>query len=58
MAVCPFPGPSFDEARASFGEITLTEDRLRQLDANGWELYNLKEDPAQTKNLAETDRPR
>ncbi len=58
MAVCPFPGPSFAEAKASFGQLTLTEDRLRQLDANGWELYNLKDGPAQTRNLAATDRPR
>jgi arylsulfatase A-like enzyme len=57
-AVCPFPGPSFTEAKAGFGQLTLTEDRLRELDAKGWELYNLKEDPAETKNLAETNRPK
>lgn len=55
-AVCPFPGPSFAEAGASFGQRTLTEETLRALDAHGWELYNLSEDPAETKNLAETHR--
>jgi hypothetical protein len=55
-AVCPFPGTSFTEARASFGQLTLTEDKLRELDAKGWELYNLMEDPAETNNLAETHR--
>jgi arylsulfatase A-like enzyme len=55
-AVCPFPGPSFAEAKAGFGQLTLTEDKLRELDAKGWELYNLKDDPAETKNLAETNR--
>ena len=55
-AVCPFPGPSFAEAGVSFGQRTLTEETLRALDAHGWELYNLSEDPAETKNLAETHR--
>jgi arylsulfatase len=55
-AVCPFPGPSFTEAKAFFGQLTLTEDKLRELDAKGWELYNLKDDPAETKNLADTHR--
>jgi arylsulfatase len=55
-AVCPFPGPSFAEAKTSFGEITLTEEKLREIDAKGWELYNLNDDPAETKNLADTRR--
>lgn len=55
-AVCPFPGPSFTEAKAFFGQLELTEDKLRELDAKGWELYNVKDDPAETKNLAETNR--
>ena len=33
--------------------LTLTEDKLRELDAKGWELYNVAEDLAETKNLAE-----
>ena len=57
-AVCPFPGPSFSEAKAFFGQLPLTEDKLRELDAKGWELYNVVEDPAETKNLADTHRDR
>ena len=57
-AVCPFPGPSFTEAQASFGQIELTEDRLRELDAKGWELYNVADDPTETNNLAESNRPK
>ncbi len=34
-AVCPFPGDSFTEAKASFGQLSLTEDKLRELDATG-----------------------
>jgi arylsulfatase A-like enzyme len=56
-AVCPFPGPSFVEAKAGFGELALTEDKLRHLDATGWELYNLEVDPAETRNLATQERP-
>jgi arylsulfatase A-like enzyme len=55
-AVCPFPGTSFKEAKASFGQLSLTEEKLRELDAKGWELYNLEEDPAETRNLAGTHR--
>jgi len=55
-AVCPFPGTSFTEAKAFFGQLTLTEDKLRALDATGWELYNVIDDPAETKNLADTNR--
>jgi arylsulfatase A-like enzyme len=55
-AVCPFPGPSFTEAKSFFGQLPLTEEKLRELDAKGWELYNLKEDPAEAKNLADTNR--
>jgi hypothetical protein len=55
-AVCPLPGPSFTEAKMGFGELTLTEEKLRELDAKGWELYNLAEDPTETKNLADSHR--
>ena len=57
-AVCPFPGTSFTEAKAFFGQLELTEDKLRELDATGWELYNLTDDPAETNNLAATNRSR
>ena len=55
-AVCPFPGTSFAEAGVSFGMLELTEDKLRELDATGWELYNVEADPAETTDLAEQER--
>ncbi len=55
-AVCPFPGTSFAEAGVSFGQLELTEDKLRELDATGWELYHVDVDPAETNDLAETER--
>src|SRR5688572_4440644 len=54
-AVCPVPGTSFTESGVGFGQKEMTEDTLRELDAKGWELYNLNEDFAETKNLAETN---
>jgi arylsulfatase A-like enzyme len=51
-AVCPVPGPSFTEAGVGFGELVITEAKLRQLDATGWELYEVGKDFAETKNLA------
>jgi arylsulfatase len=51
-AVCPVPGPSFTEAKMGFGELVLTEEKLRQLDAEGWELYHVAEDFSETKNVA------
>jgi len=56
-AVCPWPGASFVESGIEFG-TPIDYDKLTELDANGWELYNLKADPAETKNLAETERDR
>lgn len=55
-AVCPLPGPSFAEAGAGFGELELTEEKLRELDAKGWELYDLVNDFAETKNVADQHR--
>jgi len=55
-AVCPFPGTSFSEAGVSFGMLELSEDKLRELDATGWELYNVEVDPAETDDLAVQDR--
>lgn len=53
-AVCPFPGPSFAEAaeKQRYFGMPLTAELLTDLDANGWELYNTIDDPAETKNLA------
>jgi arylsulfatase len=55
-AVCPFPGPSFSEAGVFFGMAALTEDKLRELDAKGWELYDLSKDPTESSNLADANR--
>ena len=51
-AVCPVPGPSFIEAGMGFGDMVLTEDKLRELDAHGWELYDLSKDWSETTNVA------
>jgi Sulfatase len=56
-AVCPFPGTSFKEGGA-FGSLTLTEDRLRELDAKNWELYDLSKHPTETTDLAASNRPK
>jgi arylsulfatase len=53
-ANCPVPGPSFAEAAEKgrrFGQA-LTAEMLEQLDADGWELYDVAADPAETRNLA------
>ena len=53
-AVCPWPGPSFTEAAEQglrFGS-PITADGLAALEANGWELYDLTEDWAETRNVA------
>ncbi|MGB0389075.1 MAG: hypothetical protein ACPGWR_29990 [Ardenticatenaceae bacterium] len=50
-AVSPWPGPSFTEAGRFFG-IPMSAEELRQLDANGWELYHVDEDFAENHNLA------
>ncbi len=56
-AVCPWPGTSFVESGRTFG-TPITFDMLTDLDAHGWELYNLNEDFAETNDLAETERSR
>lgn len=56
-AVCPWPGPAYAESAFRFGD-PITYEQLIQLDAHGWELYNLQEDFAETTNLAATERER
>ena len=56
-AVCPWPGTSFTESGHKFGDV-ITADMLNELDANGWELYHVAEDPAETTNLAAEERAR
>jgi arylsulfatase A-like enzyme len=56
-AVCPWPGTSFTEAGQFFG-APISYQKLIELDAHGWELYNLQEDFAETNNLADQERER
>ncbi|HET9648935.1 MAG TPA: arylsulfatase, partial [Microlunatus sp.] len=56
-AVCPWPGPSFTEAGVGFGQ-PISSEQLSQLDASGWELYHVAEDPAENHNVAAEHRDR
>ena len=56
-AVCPWPGESYTESGGFFGD-PMSADRLTELDATGWELYNVADDVAETQNLAEQNRPK
>ena len=56
-AVCPWPGTSFKESGRKFG-VPITEEVLLNLDATGWELYNINSDFAETQNLAEKEKLR
>jgi len=56
-AVCPWPGTSFTESGRKFGD-PIDDAMLTKLDATGWELYDLKEDFAETNNLAEKEKDR
>lgn len=51
-AVCPWPGPSFAEAGAFFGE-PIPAQKLIELDEKGWELYHMDEDPTETRNVSQ-----
>jgi arylsulfatase len=55
-AVCPVPGPSFTEAGMDFGVMIVDENKLRELDKDGWELYHVAEDVSETKDLAQQER--
>jgi arylsulfatase len=55
-AVCPFPGPSFNEAGAEgrvFGLSRLTAAVLDEIEETGWELYRLTDDPTERHDLAD-----
>jgi len=56
-AVCLLSGGS-DQLRRGSGQLLLTDEQLRNLDASGWELYNLLEDPGETRDLADAQRPK
>jgi arylsulfatase len=54
-AVCGFPGPSYAEGAKKGRHLgdEITPAVLDDLDANGWELYHIAEDPAEAHNLAD-----
>lgn len=54
-AVCPWPGPSFTEARQPFG-TPISSETLSQLDARSWELFHIDEDFAETRDIAADHR--
>jgi len=54
-AVCPWPGESFTEAGMGFG-APITADKLTELDATAWELYDLTKDPTEMNNLAKENK--
>jgi arylsulfatase A-like enzyme len=56
-AVCPWPGTSFVESGLEFGAL-ISYEKLTELDAKGWELYQVTEDFAETNNLADKERDR
>lgn len=56
-AVCPWPGASFVESGRKFGD-PISYDMLTELDEKGWELYDVGNDPAETKNLADQEKAR
>ncbi|MEB3260944.1 MAG: arylsulfatase, partial [Cyanobacteriota bacterium] len=56
-AVCPWPGPSFQESGGRFGDL-IDAATLNQLDAHGWELYDVAKDVAETTDLAASEQER
>ncbi len=59
-AVCPFPGPSFAEAakEGRFFGSPLDTEALDALDATGWELYRVSDDPAENRDLSGSEPER
>jgi arylsulfatase len=54
-AVCGWPGSSYAEGIEKGRHLgdEITSEVLDDLDANGWSLYNIAEDPAEVHDLAE-----
>ena len=53
-AVCPWPATNFTEAAKhgrGFG-TPITPEILEELDRSGWELYNMADDPTESRNVA------
>jgi arylsulfatase A-like enzyme len=56
-AVCPWPGTSFAEAGKPFG-TPIPAEKLTELDATSWELYQVEKDWAENHNVAAENRAR
>jgi arylsulfatase A-like enzyme len=56
-AVCPWPGTSFVESGRQFG-TPIPAETLTELDATGWELYHVAEDPTESHDVAADNRPK
>jgi hypothetical protein len=56
--VCPWPGPSYTDAAQAGRKVgdAITPAILEELDREGWELYDVTADPAETHNVA-ADHP-
>jgi arylsulfatase len=54
-AVCGWPGPSYAQGAEKGRHLgdEITTEVLDDLDANGWELFHIAEDPAEVHNLAD-----
>jgi arylsulfatase len=57
-AVCPWPGPSFQEAEGRPFGAPITAATLAELDAHHWELYHVAEDLAENHDVAAENRER
>ncbi|GGE87747.1 arylsulfatase [Mycetocola zhadangensis] len=59
-AVCPWPGASFTESAEVGRKVgdPITAELLEQLDREGWELYDITEDPSESRNVASHHRDR
>ena len=56
-AVCPWPGPNFTTAAAKgrrFGS-PIGPDELVELETEGWELFDIGQDPTESTNVAEAN---
>jgi len=57
-AVCGWPGSSYTEGKARGYDLggEITPAILNDLDMTGWELFDLKNDPTESKNVANENR--
>jgi arylsulfatase len=53
-AVCGWPGPNFTEGAKKDRKIgkPITMEELSDLEMTGWELFNIAEDPTESRNIA------